>query len=256
LAASTTEEVAMGIPAGPVLGVWAHPDDEAYLSAGLMAAAREAGRRVVVATATWGEHGTADPDGCPPERLAALRAAELTASLRAVGVTEHRHLGYRDGECAVADSRGVDAVADLIGELQPGLIVTFGPEGMTGHADHRAVSAWTSAAWQQTGRRAELWYATLTADWHRRWGELSESVGLWMGPVRPCTEQRWLAHQVRCEGRLLDRKRAALAAHASQTNALRELVGATTYDCWWSEESFVTAEPEAADMCSACEPAC
>ena len=40
---------------GTLLGIWAHPDDEAYLSAGLMFRAREAGHRVVVATATRGE---------------------------------------------------------------------------------------------------------------------------------------------------------------------------------------------------------
>ena len=28
---------------GTIMGVWAHPDDEAYLSAGLMALARDAG---------------------------------------------------------------------------------------------------------------------------------------------------------------------------------------------------------------------
>ncbi len=44
-----------------LLGVWAHPDDEAYLSAGLMATAADAGARVVVATATRGEIGTDDP---------------------------------------------------------------------------------------------------------------------------------------------------------------------------------------------------
>jgi len=43
---------------GTVLGIWAHPDDEAFLSAGLMAAARDAGQRVVCVTATLGE-GTA-----------------------------------------------------------------------------------------------------------------------------------------------------------------------------------------------------
>ena len=46
---------------GTVLGIWAHPDDEAFLSAGLMAAARDAGQRVVCVTATLGEHGTDDP---------------------------------------------------------------------------------------------------------------------------------------------------------------------------------------------------
>ena len=36
---------------GTILGIWAHPDDEAYLSGGLMAIAREHGSRVVCVTA-------------------------------------------------------------------------------------------------------------------------------------------------------------------------------------------------------------
>ena len=37
---------------GTILGVWAHPDDDIYLSAGLMAVAAAAGERVVDVTAT------------------------------------------------------------------------------------------------------------------------------------------------------------------------------------------------------------
>ncbi len=47
----------MGGDLGTILGVWAHPDDEAYLSAGLMATAIAAGRRVVCVTATRGRGG-------------------------------------------------------------------------------------------------------------------------------------------------------------------------------------------------------
>lgn len=39
---------------GTVLSVWAHPDDETYLAAGVMAAARDGGQRVVCASATAG----------------------------------------------------------------------------------------------------------------------------------------------------------------------------------------------------------
>ncbi len=53
-----------------LLGVWAHPDDEAYRSAGLVAAFRRRGDRVVVITATLGERGTNDPETRPPGRLA------------------------------------------------------------------------------------------------------------------------------------------------------------------------------------------
>ena len=91
---------------GTVLGIWAHPDDEAFLSAGLMAAARDAGNRVVCVTATLGEHGTDDSRRWPPERLAAVREHELRASLAALGVTEHHQLGIVDGTCAAAAPRG------------------------------------------------------------------------------------------------------------------------------------------------------
>jgi hypothetical protein len=66
---------------GTLLGVWAHPDDEVYLSGGLMRLLVEAGHRVVCATATRGEAGTDDPLRWPPELLAAQRERELAASL-------------------------------------------------------------------------------------------------------------------------------------------------------------------------------
>jgi LmbE family N-acetylglucosaminyl deacetylase len=44
---------------GTIMGIWVHPDDEAYLSGGLMALARANGQRVVCVTATRGELGTA-----------------------------------------------------------------------------------------------------------------------------------------------------------------------------------------------------
>jgi hypothetical protein len=37
---------------GTIMGIWAHPDDEAYLSGGPMALARANGQRVVCVTAT------------------------------------------------------------------------------------------------------------------------------------------------------------------------------------------------------------
>jgi len=52
---------------GSLLAVWAHPDDEAYLSAGLLASAVRDGRRVAVVTATRGEAGSWDEARWPAE---------------------------------------------------------------------------------------------------------------------------------------------------------------------------------------------
>ena len=73
---------------GTLLGVWAHPDDEAYLSSGLMSLVRRRGGRVVVVTATRGEHGTPDPVEWPPARLSRRRERELEESLLLLGVRE------------------------------------------------------------------------------------------------------------------------------------------------------------------------
>jgi LmbE family N-acetylglucosaminyl deacetylase len=224
-----------------LLGVWAHPDDEAYLSAGLMAEYRRRGDRVVLVTATLGERGTSDPVAWPPERLAVLRERELRASLAALGVDELHLLGFMDGECAWND--GTDRITELIAEIEPELIVTFGPDGMTGHPDHRAVSAWTTEAWRLSGSDADLWYATLGVDFHAQWGALADHVGLWAEqPSPPCTADRDLAARVTLDGESLDRKLAALQAHASQTTGLIDAVGLGTYREWWRTEYFIAAK--------------
>jgi LmbE family N-acetylglucosaminyl deacetylase len=232
---------------GTLLGVWAHPDDEVYLSAGLMTAALRDGQRVAVATATRGELGTDDPASWPPHRLARLRERELAASLAELGVTEHHWLvGDRpltDGTLAtVPEQDGARLVAEVLTEVRPDTIVTFGPDGLTGHADHRAVSRWVTRAWHEAGRPGQLWYATLTAEFLASWGGVCAEVGVWMdgGPPRPA-RHRDLAHHQVCGGDVLARKYAALVAQPSQTARLIEHVGPETYRQWWATEAFVAA---------------
>jgi LmbE family N-acetylglucosaminyl deacetylase len=231
---------------GTVLGVWAHPDDEAYLSAGLMALARRHGRRVVVVTATAGERGTDDPVRWPPARLARRRRKEMAASLAAIGVDEHRWLAYGDGACAEADAgEAIATIGGIIEAVQPQTIVTFGPDGMTGHPDHCAVSAWTTAAW--TSRRrlfpaSRLWYATLLPSFHQEWGGLNDSIGIFPAEATPPeTPEEEAAAIVRCDGWLARRKAGALRAHASQVRPLVEAVGEDVFDRWWAVEAFVDA---------------
>jgi LmbE family N-acetylglucosaminyl deacetylase len=225
-----------------LLGVWAHPDDEAYLSAGLMASVRRAGGRVAVGTATRGEHGTDDPAKWPPDVLAPLREEELRRSLEAVGVHEHYWLGHRDGTLAgVPLETGVRQIQALLEAVRPDTIVTFGPDGMTGHSDHCTVSRWATEAWRRDGGRARLWYATLTPEFHAVWGHLNDQVGLWFAGEPPVTRRRDLAAEVDCAGELADAKYAALRAHASQTRPLEALVGTERFRRWWSAEAFVAS---------------
>jgi LmbE family N-acetylglucosaminyl deacetylase len=221
-----------------LLGVWAHPDDEAYLSAGLMAEFIERGGRVVVVTATRGEAGTDDPATWPPRRLAARRQRELHDSLRILGVDEVHILGLPDGGCDSVD--GTEAIADHIDRVRPDLIVTFGPDGLTGHTDHRAISEWTTAARQRVRPQADLWYTTVTPEFHDEWGAVNDAANFFYPdqPDTPRTATGELVHHTALSDALLDLKVAALAAHTTQTSRLIELVGRQTYREWWRTESF------------------
>lgn len=229
---------------GTVLGVWAHPDDEAYLSGGTMAAAVETGQRVVVVTATPGERGTADPQTWPPERLGAMRRRELAASLAALGVSEHRWLGHRDGELATVPERiGVAQVAAVIEEVAPHTVLTFGPEGMTGHPDHRVISRWVGAALRQVGSPARLLHATTGGDFLDRYADVHERFDVFFAGDPPWTPPEAMALEHRLDDRLLDAKLAALRAQASQTSSLVEGMGVERFRRWFAIEYFAEGHP-------------
>lgn len=224
---------------GTLLGVWAHPDDEAFLTAGLMLLARRAGNRVVCVTATLGEHGTDRPDQWPPDKLGPLRAREHRASLHVLGVEAPLALGYLDGTCDRVDiAEGGGRLAAIIDEVRPDTVVTFGPDGMTGHADHIAVSAWTSYALTISSHRARLLHATVTPEELRRQRPTSDALGAF-GPGLPVTTPRSeLALRVTLDDEMLDLKLASLRAHTSQTRGQEERVGTAAYRLWQQEESF------------------
>jgi len=226
---------------GTVLGLWAHPDDEAYLSGSLMALARRAGQRVVCVTATRGEQGSPDPQRWPPARLARLRERELAASLAALDVQEHHWLDHADGTCA--DAPVADAVADLLPiwrEVQPDTVVTFGPDGMTGHPDHRAMWRWATAAWLATGRQARLLLATTTEQFADEHADLHDRFDVFLDPELPVrTPQDDLALTVEPDGEVLDQKLAALRAQASQTAGLVDGFGEDRFRTWFAQETFV-----------------
>lgn len=224
-----------------LLGVWAHPDDEAYLSAGLMARVVDAGGSVTVLTATRGEKGTDDPATYDSDEFGAAREGELRASLAKLGVTDVRFMGLRDGECDIADDeRSVEMISTTIHEVGPDVVVTFGPDGITHHADHRAVSRWTTEAWRRE-TVGELFYAALTHDYVALHREMHDRLGVFADVPggRPATVGR---STIRLECELtdaeLDRKRSALAAHGSQTTGLAETMGEETYRTWWRSERF------------------
>jgi LmbE family N-acetylglucosaminyl deacetylase len=227
---------------GTVLGVWAHPDDETYLTGGLLAALTDAGHRAVCVTATRGE--AADPAATPAQKaaLAAVRTRELAAALAMLGVTEHHWLDLPDGGCADLDpAQPVARLVAILDDVRPDTVLTFGPDGFTGHPDHRAVSDWVDRALRRSAERPRLLHAVtglVPVD-----AGLDEDFGVFeLGRPRTCADDE-VAVQVSLDGPELERKVAALLRQESQTGDLVAAVGHDRFAAWVATERFALPVP-------------
>jgi LmbE family N-acetylglucosaminyl deacetylase len=231
----------MTTPGTLLLGVWAHPDDECYLSAGLMADAVRRGHRVVCVTATRGELGITDESRWPAPELAEIRERELQRSLGQLGVREHRFLGLADGGCAAVDPEPIIAdLAALMADLRPAVVVTFGPDGITDHDDHKAVGHWTTEAHRRVGAAwgQQLWYPTYPHDWEPVWGDELRSIGVYPPGFPVLTARDELAACMTLDAELLDRKYAALLEQRSQVEGLLTALTPARYRGFLAEECF------------------
>lgn len=225
---------------GTILGVWAHPDDECYLSAGLMALARDNGARVVCVTATRGERGTDDPENWPPDRLAPVREKELERSMSILGVAEHRWLGHCDGEVAeVADEVGVSQIGEIIEELRPDTVVTFGPDGMTGHSDHVTVGKWTTVAAERSAHAPTVLHAATDIQVMGEVDHHFDTFPVYGQDGPPVVDRESAAVILELPEVTLAQKVAALGAQPSQTEPLVAHMGESDYQHWISVEVFV-----------------
>jgi LmbE family N-acetylglucosaminyl deacetylase len=229
---------------GTLLAVFAHPDDEAYLAGGLMAAASDAGRRVVCVTATKGERGFPDDDARSLAERAAVREAEMRACLAELGVEEHYWLGHPDGGCDdVDDAVAVEQLCALLDHVQPDTILTFGPDGQTYHPDHMAVSRWATYAWRATAANdAQLLYAVMTPEWVAEFSDVVPMEQVMMTDDPPVTVPAdQLAVWFVCDDELVARKVRALRCQASQVEPLLAMTDLETYTRLNRDETFRTS---------------
>jgi LmbE family N-acetylglucosaminyl deacetylase len=221
----TVADLADQLPGGPgvLLAVWAHPDDESFLAAGLMAEVARRGGRVVNVTATLGEQGLTDDHSS--ESLASRRGRELDAALAALGVAERAHLGYGDGACArVPDELAARHLGVVIDEIAPDAVIGFVSDGVTGHPDHRAVARWTARALAARGNRIPLLTTAVGATWPDACVQALDGIDAFL-PGFPVRRGHPDDVTVRLDDALLRRKLAALSCHASQMGPVRAALG-------------------------------
>lgn len=153
--------------------VHAHPDDESSQTGGTLARYAAEGWRTVLVTCTNGNEGDAENGAKPgesghdPAAVAMRRSRELAQAATTLGVTDLIELGHRDSgfgnsgdSPAKAHTNEVrftdlpfDAVLLQIEALmwcyRPDVVVTYPPNGLSGHPDHIRVHDLTIAAHSQ-----------------------------------------------------------------------------------------------------------
>ena len=226
---------------GTIVGIWAHPDDESYTSAGIMAHAVRAGRRVVCVTATRGEEGSWDEIKWPHgDGLATTRESELRKALEILGVNDIRLLEYHDGDCARVDvTDAVAKLAEIIADVKPDSVLTFGPDGLTNHPDHKAVSRWATEAFQEAAPKgSRLYYATMTQEWVDKYLDKLNQFNVFPDGPPPVTPDQELAISFLLPPVLKKLKLQALAAHVSQHEGMLAAWGPDFLDEGHRQEVF------------------
>ncbi len=139
-----------------LLAVFAHPDDESFRCGGTLALLAGRGVRVWVLCATRGEAGV---PGLSPEQAGQVRERELRCACRALGIEPPCFLDYRDGTLAQVDEdQAVERVVRVVQKLRPQVLLTWSPDGVSGHPDHVAVSRWMGEAFRRTAAPLVLYH--------------------------------------------------------------------------------------------------
>lgn len=224
-----------------IVALHAHPDDETIIQAGTLARAADHGHRVVIVYATRGELGEV-PEGmlARGETLVQRRTTEAEASAAALGTARLVWLDYGDSGMAglpanddpacfwQADvAQAAARVAAVLRDEAAELLLSYDEQGNYGHPDHIQVHRVGERAAALAGT-PHLLEATISRDHVKGliaqmratgvepsedWPDLDDAkVLLGMPDARITTRidvTPWLA-----------RKRAAMAAHATQVGDL------------------------------------
>jgi LmbE family N-acetylglucosaminyl deacetylase len=212
----------------------AHPDDEAIPTGGALAKAADAGHRVVIVFATRGEHGeVAEGFLAEGEQLWERRVQECHRSAEVLGAARVEFLGFVDsGMMGTPENDEPDSfwqadveeaarrLAAILEEEQADVLTIYDDHGTYGHPDHIQVHRVGVRAAELAGT-PRVYEATANRDAILRGIEQARSEGAKIGEINPEEMKDFGVREEQITTAVdvtdyVDRKRAAMAAHASQ----------------------------------------
>lgn len=157
-----------------LMAIFSHPDDESTIAPILHRYVQE-GVKVYLVIATDGRLGVNDFSGLEAgDGLVAIRKEEMKCSAEKLGV-ELIHLDYHDQLKAAEGYDGhmphakalILEIHQLITELKPDVLITWGPDGGSNHMDHRLIEATVSGIFlsQEWEKPTALYYYGSPSSW-------------------------------------------------------------------------------------------
>lgn len=146
LTLSTADPASAQVGAKTLVAVFAHGDDEVPVGPILARYARD-GVQVHMIIATDGAQGGANTSIPRGPEMARVRGEEARCSTEALGLHPPILLGFPDGALGnyTADPallyRLTQRLYEELQRLHPDVLLTWGPDGGTGHPDHRLVGS-------------------------------------------------------------------------------------------------------------------
>ena len=124
-----------------ILVFTAHPDDE-MIVAGTMFENHRAGGETFLICATYGEKGKSHlKKPVSDAALAKIRKTELLAAAKTLKIDDVIFLGLPDAGVREESKKLYEKSLPIIKKLKPDYILSFGPDGMSGHWDHITVGS-------------------------------------------------------------------------------------------------------------------
>jgi LmbE family N-acetylglucosaminyl deacetylase len=143
-----------------LLAIFAHPDDESFRPGGSLALMAAKGVEIFLLTATRGEFGFKKGTPiCKRSELGKVREEELRSACRVLGIQPPIFLDYTDKYLSDAPlDRIITEIVDVVEKYRPQVILTYGPDGVSGHPDHIAISHFATEAFWKTDIPKKLYY--------------------------------------------------------------------------------------------------
>lgn len=116
-----------------LLAVFAHPNDESFLTGGLLQKAHEAGVFVSLLCLTKGEKGQ---NKVKHKALKEVRTKELERASSILSIDNCIVWNYTDTNLHNESKSWAQRLEEEIARIKPSILVTFDHSGMTGHPDH------------------------------------------------------------------------------------------------------------------------